>query len=400
MRIALVIEFFDPLCGGASQWTIGFAKYLLDNGHSVLVIAFKSANHALPVQSHVLPHSDYPLERARRIRKCIEKLKPEVIYDAGSSCWGDVLHPHAGSLYLAYQIAVSRLTLMRRLRTRISPRGWFVRWSLRQVEKKQMARAECVIAVSQSVRALLSQRHGLRGDRLVVVPNAVDLARFEPEHLATLRDQSRQTLQVPHRVVFLLLAESMFLKGVDNAIRALGKLVRAGAAVQLLVAGGNPDPWWDRLVAQSGAEGCVCFLGYIANVVPLYAAADAVVHPTRWDACSLATLEGMAAGLPVVTSLKNGAAERIRDGVNGLLIEDPENIDALAAQMRRLLDPNERKRIGGAARETAMRYNLRDNFRQVERILVDVAVKLGEHRRVSSMPQRETSACYDEASVA
>ena len=400
MRVALVIEFFDPLCGGASQWTIGFAKYLLENGHSVLVIAFKSANHTLPVQSHLLPHSNYPLERARRIQKCLENLKPDVIYDAGSSCWGDVLHPHAGSLYLAHQIAVSKFTPMRRLRTLISPRGWFFRWSLMQVEKMQMARAHCVIAVSQSVRALILQRHGLRDDRLVVVPNAVDVARFAPEHLATLRNHTRQTLQVRHKTVFLLLAESMFLKGADNAIRALGKLVREGAAVQLVIAGGKSDPWWDRLVARSGVEGCVSFLGYVADVVPLYAAADAVVHPTRWDACSLATLEGMAAGLPVVTTLKNGAAERIRDGANGLLIDDPENIDALAAQMRRLLDPQERKRIGNAARETTVRYDLRDNFGQVERILADVAVKLRERRRPSSMPQCEPSACYDEASVA
>ncbi|HJU10867.1 MAG TPA: glycosyltransferase, partial [Candidatus Binataceae bacterium] len=101
-----------------------------------------------------------------------------------------------------------------------------------------------------------------------------------------------------------------------------------------------------------------------------------------------------------VTTLKNGAAERIRDGANGLLIDDPENIDALAAQMRRLLDPQERKRIGNAARETTVRYDLRDNFGQVERILADVAVKLRERRRPSSMPQCEPSACYDEASVA
>lgn len=400
MRIALVIEFFDPLCGGASQWTIGFAKHLLDNGHSVLVVAFRSGNHALPVQSHVLSHSNYPLERARRVRKCIQKLKPDVIYDAGSSCCGDVLHPHAGSLYLAYKIAVSKFPIVRRLRTWISPRGWFFRWSLIRVEKMQMARAKCVIAVSQSVRALLSKRHGLLDNRLVVVPNAVDVARFAPERLASLREEMRQTLKVRHKTVFLLLAESMFLKGVDNAIRALGRLVREGAAVQLVIAGGNSDPWWDRLVAKSGVEGCVCFLGYVADVVPLYAAADAIVHPTRWDACSLATIEGMAAGLPVVTSLKNGAAERICDGANGLLIDDPEDIDALADKMRRLLDPRERERIGSAARETASEYVLRDNFAQVERILVEVAMRLGEGCRPSSRPQRESSARYDEASIA
>lgn len=373
MRVALVVEFFDPLCGGASQWTIGFAKYLLENGHAVIVVAFRSENHGLPIRSHILPHSPYPLQRARRVSRCIEKIKPDVVYDAGTSCSGDVLHPHAGSLYLTYQTDVSILPLVQRLRTTISPRGLFLRWSLRRVEKIQMARARCVVAVSERVRTLLSKRYGLPQSHLTVVPNGVDAVRFAPERLAELRPQSRRTLKVRHETLFLLLAQNMFLKGADTAIRAVGHLVREGAAVRLIIAGAAADPSFRRLVKQSGAHGCVSFLGFVADVVPLYAAADALVHPTRSDACSLATLEAMAAGLPVVTTLMNGAAERICDGENGLLVSDSEDTNALVLQMRRLLDPQERRRIGTAARESAKCFGLQENFRLIERILLEVA---------------------------
>lgn len=400
MRIAIVIEFFDPSCGGASQWTIGFANYLLENGHTVHVVAFRSENHALPVQSHVLPHSPYPLERARRISRCIAALKPDVVYDAGVGCSGTVLHPHAGPLFLSYQIAVNKMLMVQRLRTSISPRGWFVRWSLRRVERVQMARAKTIIAVSNRVRVLLSKRHGLPESRFVVVPNGVDTARFSPEHLAELRAQARLSPDVGQETLFLLLAQNMLLKGADNAIRALGKLVREGAAVRLVIAGATSDPWWRRLVARCGAEGRVSFLGFVGDVVPLYAAADAVVHPTRADACSLATLEGMAAGLPVITTLMNGAAERICDGENGLLVQDPEDTVVLAAHMRRLLDPQERKRIGAAARETAKRFPLRDNFCQVERILIDVAAQKSTNHATSLRSNRESTLPHEEASIA
>jgi UDP-glucose:(heptosyl)LPS alpha-1,3-glucosyltransferase len=397
MRVALAIEYFDPFFGGAPQWTIGFAKYLLECGHAVIVVAFRSENHSLPVESYVLPHSKYPLERARRISRCIEALKPDVVYDAGTSWSGNVVHPHAGSLLFSHQIEVARFPIMRRLGTSISPRGWFFRWSLARVESLQMAHAERVIAVSERVRALLSGRYDLPDHKLVVVPNGVDTVRFAPERLAELRPQARRNLNVGGRTLFLLIAQNMLLKGVDNAIWAMGKLVREGAPVQLAIAGATPDRSWVRRVTRAGAVGRVDFLGHVADVLPLYAAADSVVHPTRWDACSLATLEGMAAGLPVVTTLRNGAAERIRDGENGLLIADPEDTDSLSAQMRRLLDPNERARIGAAARETAMKFELRDNFRQLERILIDVAAEKFQHCTARSTPNGEAQVRYEEA---
>jgi UDP-glucose:(heptosyl)LPS alpha-1,3-glucosyltransferase len=375
MKIALVIEYFDPSSGGAGQWTIAFAKHLLEHGHTVSVVSFLEGHHGLPVQTTVLPHSRFPLTRARRISKCIVELKPDVVYDAGVGASGHVFHPHAGSLLLSHNVLVAKYPKLRRLRTKISPRGWYFRWSMARLEHQQAVHADRIVAVSRRVGKLLAGRHGLSADRICVVPNGVDTDRFDPTRLAELREPTRRALQVGGETLFVIVAHNMLLKGVDTAIRAIAALVNERAAARLVVAGCDPDNFWTGLALKHGVASHVHFVKYVADIAPIYAAADALVHPTRWDACSLATLEGLAAGLPVVTTSMNGAAELITHGWDGLVFSDPEDMVALASHMRALLDPRARKRIGTRARETALRLNARDNFLAVEKILREAAAR-------------------------
>ena len=85
----------------------------------------------------------------------------------------------------------------------------------------------------------------------------------------------------------------------------------------------------------------------------VYAGADILVHPAIYEPFSNACLEAMACGLPVVSSRVNGAAEIIRPGLNGSVVEDPADSAALAAAITPFLDPAARARAGAAARQTA-----------------------------------------------
>lgn len=89
-----------------------------------------------------------------------------------------------------------------------------------------------------------------------------------------------------------------------------------------------------------------------------------MVHPTRWDACSLATIEGMASGLPVVSATANGAADLIEHGVNGFLLDRPTDHESLAACILSLRDPALRRHIGDAARAAAAGADIAANCRQ------------------------------------
>ncbi len=364
---------FDPLAGGREQWTVGFAAHLLGRGHEVHVVAFGQANHTLPVRCHILPHLRRMLERAQSVSASIGALRPDVVHDGGTSWSGDVFQPHTGSRLLSEASLLAAHGRMRRLHSMISPRALRYRWHMARLERWQARNARRIVALSHRLRAILAERHGLAPGRITVIPNGVDTQRFAPDRLAGLRQTARRALGLGDSTLFLAVAHNPRLKGADTAMRALAVLRREGADASLAIAGGRADAFWTGLATRLDVSDRVRFLGPIIDMAPLYAAADVVVHPTRWDACSLATIEGLAAGLPVITTAMNGASELIVDGRSGFVLPDPEDVPALAAHMRLLLEPGVRRCIGAVARATALQHDSRDNFRAVEEVLRQVA---------------------------
>ncbi len=373
MKFALVADRFDPLAGGREQWTVGLAAHLLGRGHEVHVVAFCEANHGLPVRCHILPYARRMLARAQSVAAMIGTLKPDVVHDGGTSWSGDVFQPHTGSCLLSEASLLAAQSRMYRLRAAMSPRAWRYRWHMARLEHLQVHNATRIVALSRRLRGLLAERHGVPPDRITVIPNGVDTQRFAPARLAGGRLPVRRALGLGDGTLFLAVAHNLRLKGVDNAMRALAVLRREGADVQLAIAGGGADPFWTGLATQLGVGDRVHFLGPVRDVAQPFAAADVLVHPTRWDACSLATLEGLAAGLPVITTAVNGASELIAHGQSGFVLPDPEDVSALTMHMRLLLDSDTRRCIGAAARATALQHDSRDNFLAVEELLHEVA---------------------------
>jgi glycosyltransferase involved in cell wall biosynthesis len=84
-------------------------------------------------------------------------------------------------------------------------------------------------------------------------------------------------------------------------------------------------------------------------------------------------LEAMASGLPVITTAMDGSCDRITQGENGFILQDPTDYRGLAAYLDFLSDAATRRRIGDAARVTAASSaRQEDNFRTVEAILAEV----------------------------
>jgi UDP-glucose:(heptosyl)LPS alpha-1,3-glucosyltransferase len=373
MRVALVLENFDPRAGGLEKWTASLAAFLLGRGHDVHVLAFGQANHTLPVKMTILPPMSGLWQRAEAVATALRDLPVDVVHDTGLGWSGDIYHPQTGSRLLSQARLIATQPPFHRLRAAISPAS--IRWrrQMAQLEQRQIRDASAIVAVSRLVRSRLCAQHGLREDQLTVIPNGVETARFAHDRLDPLRREARAKIGAGDSVLFLASAFNMHLKGVDTAIRALGVLTSAGADARLAVAGARADDKWHRLAADRGVKDRVAFLGPVGDMIPLFAAADALVHATRWDACSLSTIEGQAAGLPVITTATNGAAELIVDGLTGYVLPDPEDMVALSARMRALLDPMIRRRVGEAARKAAAAYDLNINLAAVEQVLLDGA---------------------------
>ena len=124
----------------------------------------------------------------------------------------------------------------------------------------------------------------------------------------------------------------------------------------LLVVGDGDTTRYRELARRCGAGDRVHFAGTTSEPAPYYAAADAFVLPTAYEAFPLVALEAAAAGLPLLAARVSGVEELIDDGRNGWFVE--RDAAMIAGRLRTLAaDPDLRARMGAAARESTEGYS-------------------------------------------
>jgi UDP-glucose:(heptosyl)LPS alpha-1,3-glucosyltransferase len=215
-------------------------------------------------------------------------------------------------------------------------------------------RCPCVIANSALGRAGILAYSPMPADRVVVAHNGVDALRFSPAVRVAHRGPLRTALGVEAQDLLLLFVGRGFArKGLATLLAALARCDEAPRLV-LAVVGREAPGRWQALAARLGVAGRVRFVGHAVAPERYYAAADVFVLPTLFDPFANATLEAMASGLPVVTTRRNGAAEILTPGTDGLVLEQATDVEALAETLRGLRDPARREALGAGARQTAL----------------------------------------------
>ena len=206
------------------------------------------------------------------------------------------------------------------------------------------------LAVSQGVRDYLIEPGGLDPARVRVVHNGVDVARLR-QHRP--RAEVRRELGLPEGVpvVGLVARLDHWGKGHREFLTALATLKEHYPVEALIIGGGRREAEMRQLAGEMGLAGRVHFLGQRPDIPDLLSALDLSVLPSHSEGVSLALLEAMAAGLPVIATAVGGLPEVVTDGVNGLLIP-PQDPEALAQALARLLeDPALAKELGENARQ-------------------------------------------------
>jgi glycosyltransferase involved in cell wall biosynthesis len=156
------------------------------------------------------------------------------------------------------------------------------------------------------------------------------------------------------------------VKGHPWLIAAAPEIVREFPQVRFVFAGdGEQRKDFEQQAARLGVGPNLLFLGRRSDIPQILACCDVAVLPSRAEGLPNAVLEYLAAGLPVVASSVGGNVEIIRDGATGLLVP-PENSDALAAALLRLLrDPQFARKLA----EDGHRF-VEENF-SFERLIAD-----------------------------
>jgi glycosyltransferase involved in cell wall biosynthesis len=190
-------------------------------------------------------------------------------------------------------------------------------------------RTRMLCAVSAGLAKELRTVFPGMANRINTVANGVDTVEFRPD--AASRSAVRASLGLDDStLVALFVGGDWDRKGLAFAVDALGQ----APGWHLVVAGDGDANGVSRQARTLGLSDRLHLSGAVAEMAPLYAAADVFLLPTAYETFSLVTYEAAASGLGLLVTRVSGVEDILRDGVNGWFIERDAN--AIAARLTSL----------------------------------------------------------------
>ena len=358
-NICLINDSFPPLIDGVANAVVNYAQIISrQHGSASVVTPYYPDADDSGFDFPVLRYPSLDLTKAVGYRAGMP-FSPELMRQLEAESF-DLIHSHC---------PIASTMLARALRDRINVpivltyhtkfdidianavRGKLLQEEAARLLVKNIAACDEVWAVSrgagENLRAL-----GYEGD-WIVMPNGVDFPRGRVDHELILK--ATEGFDLPEGLpVFLFVGRMMWYKGIRIILDALKRLHDAGQGFRMVFIGGGGDR--DEIMAYSaslGLDGLVLFAPAIHDrelIRAWYCRADLFLFPSTFDTNGLVVREAAACGLASVLVAGSCAAEDIRDGETGFLIE--ENAESMAAKLAGLCrEPDAVKRVG----ETAQR---------------------------------------------
>jgi UDP-glucose:(heptosyl)LPS alpha-1,3-glucosyltransferase len=353
--------------GGAEAYLKRLGQGIVDLGHGVQLIATTDwPNEDWPFGSITRAHPTSPIAFADDVEKILSQIQCDVLMSLERIWRCDVYRAGDG---------VHRAWLNRRQKFEM-PLQRFVRGVSRKhqdilkLEESLFAKSGAgrVIANSEMVKREIVGLYKFPADKIDIVRNGVPLEkfRFDP----ALRENSRRDLKLkPDEIALLFVGSGWERKGLRFAIEAF-ELSR-DRKLRLLVAGRGDERAYrpKRFFTQEPVR----FLGEIADLRAIYAAADIFILPSIYDPSSNACLEALASGMPVITTRDNGFSEIIQDGVHGSVVDSPNDTRALRDMIRFWSDESRRASARSKNAQRASEFDIARNVEATLNVLLQSA---------------------------
>jgi UDP-glucose:(heptosyl)LPS alpha-1,3-glucosyltransferase len=376
VKIALVMYHFDESKGGMEAYVANFSRQLVAHGHEVHVFTGNRRTevpeiifHDVPVMRFWSPLRDitFAVESARML----QKESYDVIHGFSRTYYQDVFRI-AGGCHAEYLRQTHQWTATRWGKTLIelNPRDRAVI----ALERKTFRKGNYLRLTANSgiTRQEVVDEFGVPPDDITVIYNPVDAERFAPERIRPYRASTRERLGIgTHEIAVLFVGIGWARKGLRYLIEALASL--GNDRMKLVVVGSGDVRSYCRMAGPAGIKDRVLFPGRTSRVEEYYAAADIFALPTLHDAFPNVVMEAMAASLPVLSTRFAGTSEIATHGRDSLIVRDPRDVPSIAACLKELLEPPIRRSIGAAARDTALKYTWKENYRRTLEVYDEVA---------------------------
>ena len=345
MKIGLVRRGYSP-SGGAERYLLRFADALAEAGHEALLFSSSTWPAEIWTGSMVRVEGGGPLEFADALRdarprdRCDLLFSLERVWECDAYRAGDGVH---------------RAWLDRRAALEPPWKSWFRTARRKHRELLDLERAifgpdgaRLIIANSQMVAGEIERYFQVPRERLRVIHNGLPACSFDFD---LPRPEARARLGLGSECIVLFAGSGWERKGLRFAIEAVNRVKDA----TLLVAGSGKRR---GLPASTATR----FLGEVKDIRSLMQAADIFLLPTIYDPFSNASLEAMAAGVPVITTKANGFAEIMRPE-DGESLQNPGDIAGIAAAIDKWRGP-ETPEVKTARKARARVWSIERNVKE------------------------------------
>jgi glycosyltransferase involved in cell wall biosynthesis len=263
-----------------------------------------------------------------------------VIVNGGNCDWPDVNWVHA--LHAAWPRRDAHAPLTFRARAAL------MKWRARAHERRAIRRAQLVITNSKRSREQIIELFGVDSPPVHCIYYGIDAETFTPPTPGE-RQAARAALGLPPDRPLIGFVGTLGWdrnKGFDALFTAQQSLCADASWDAVLVAagGGQEVEFWRARALQRQLQDRIRVLGFTKQIPDLLAAMDLLIAPSNYESYGLAVHEALCRGVPAMVSKVAGVAERYPDSLSDLLIENPQDATALAAQLRRWRADRERYR--------------------------------------------------------
>jgi glycosyltransferase involved in cell wall biosynthesis len=367
MRVALVNNFFLPRTSGSSHLTDGLARKLASRGHSVLVVTSGYADapeeerrdgyRVVRLPSWALPKLKLAMNydvtftmsprNYQRLARLLDDFEPDVVHQHGqffdltwmSSIW-------------ARRRGVPTVLTVHTALVHTTPAYRFVLWLADMLLARPFLALgqPHVVTIDRFIDTYVHRRYRLPPDRVVPIPIGVD-----PEALSGADGTAvREELGLGDRPLVLSLGHVIPLRDRLALIRAMPFLIDKRPDIAVVVVGTVYDDRFLHLAKELGVRDNLIVTGGVTrDAVPEYvSAADVEGHDFQGYGLGTASLEVMAAGVPVVSVVPSDNFRPIRlRSWDNVVIVPPDNAKVLAEAIIRLLDDRDlARRVGRGQR--------------------------------------------------
>ncbi len=344
--------------GGAEQLVLDICRRLDRKRFDVLVVAVVAGGpmrpefHDAGIPTEVFEKTTkLGLGTIRRLTAFLRTERPQIVHTHlfGGDTWGRIAAFRAG---VPHVVSTEH---------NINPDEGFVK---RIVKRRLAGRTERIVAVSDAVRAQSIRVDHIPPGNIIVIPNGVDLERFRP------------TERPPRDLIHIMnVGRLVPQKGHDVLVDAFAVLRDTLPRARLMVVGDGPlRPHLAEQIRAYHLADRVQLMGVRRDLPELYARADIVVFPSRWEGFGLAAIEASACGLPVIASAVGGLQEAVVDQETGLLVP-PEEPKLLAEAITELVRDRARRALMGHAgrRHVERHFDIRKVVERYEQLYEDLA---------------------------